>query len=283
MHVAINYIVMTSIIVIGIVALSLINFFISIHPPKFTTPLTPKNFNLDYEDISFETRDNLTIKGWFIPNNNTDKTIIIAHGYPFDKGNIMQATYFLADHFNLLYFDFRYFGESQGKYTSVGYHEKKDFLAAVEYLKSRNITDVGAFGFSLGAATIIMANSLDVKAIVADSSFAEIDRMIKRNYFIFPSFTKMPFVWLTKLYTLLFLKIKTSEISPLKEISKINIPILIIHAKQDSQIPVDNSKLLYEASNKNITELWILDGEHGTSITNPDYKKKIIEFFNNNL
>lgn len=263
--------------------LSLINFYVSIHPPRYITPLNPGNFDINYENVSFTTSDGVLIKGWFIPNNNTDKIIIITHGYPFDKGNIMQATYFLADHFNLLYFDFRYFGESQGSYTTVGYHEKKDFLAAVDYLKRRNITNIGALGFSLGAATIIMANSPDVKAIVADSSYADIDGMIKRNYAIFPLFTKMPFVWLTKLYAYLFLKIKISEMSPLKEISKIKIPILLIHAKQDSQIPLENSKLLYEASNKNTTELWLLEGGHGTSIAYPGYEKKIINFFEKNL
>ena len=278
-----NYLNIVLIILAGIFLLSLLNFYISIRPPKYIIPLNPANFNLRYENISFGTSDDILIKGWFIPNNNTNKTIIITHGYPFDKGNIMQATYFLANHFNLLYFDFRYFGESQGKYTSIGYHEKKDFLAAIEYLKNRNLTDIGAYGFSLGAATILIANSPDINAIVADSSFSEIDRMIKRNYFIFPSFTKMPFVWLTKLYAYIFLGIKTSEISPLNEITKINVPILLIHAKQDSQIPVENSEILYKASNKSITELWLLDGEHGTTIADAEYKKKIIDFFKKNL
>ncbi len=278
-----NYLIIILIILGFILLLSLLNFFISIHPPRYITPITPKDLGLEYKPVSFITEDNILIKGWFIPNNKTDKVIIVTHGYPFDKGNIMQATYFLAENFNLLYFDFRYFGESQGKYTSVGYHEKKDLEAAVSFMKEKNFNKIGALGFSLGAATILMTNSPDIKAIVADSSYADIDKMMKRSYFIFPSFTKMPFVWLTKIYTFLFLRIRTSQISPLKEIPKINVPVLLIHGEQDSQIPVENSKILYELSNKNSTQLWLIPGDHGTSIQHPEYQEKIIQFFEKNL
>lgn len=278
-----NYLIIILIVLGFIIFLSFVNFLLSIHPPRYTTTITPKDLGLEYELISFTTEDNLILKGWLIPNNSTKKVLIITHGYPFDKGNIMQATHFLSPHFNLLYFDFRYFGESQGKYTSVGYHEKRDLKAAVSFLKEKNFTKIGTLGFSLGAATILMTNSPDIKAIVADSSYADIDKMIKRTYFIFPSITKMPFVWLTKLYTFIFLRIKTSQISPLKEIHNIKTPILLIHATEDTQIPVENSKLLYETSNKNTTQLWLIPGDHGTSIAHPEYQEKIIQFFEKNL
>ena len=210
----------------------------------------------------------------------------MCHGYPFDKNNILTATYFLAEKFNLLLFDFRYFGESQGKFTTLGYKEKEDFLAAVNYLKTRNLTKTGALGFSLGAATIIMANSQDIKAIVADSSYATIDKMIQRTYFIFPSFTKMPFVFLTKLYAKIFLDLNSKDISPLNEISKIKVPILLIHGEKDSQISVENSKILYETSNKNKTELWLVPkADHGYAhyLYPEEYEQKLIGFFENNL
>lgn len=193
------------IVVLAILIISLLNFYMTVHPTRFKTGIIPDEVNLKYENISFKTSDNLIIKGWFIhAESKTDKTIIVCHGYPFDKNNILQAVYFLAEKYNLLLFDFRYFGESQGKYTTVGYNEKKDFFAAVEYLKERNIEKIGAMGFSLGAATILTSNSEDVKAIVADSSYADVNKMIERTYFIFPGFTKWPFVFLTRLYARIF-------------------------------------------------------------------------------
>ncbi|MBL7117014.1 MAG: prolyl oligopeptidase family serine peptidase [Nanoarchaeota archaeon] len=256
-------------------------------PVKFKTGVTPGQLGLEYENISFKTEDGITIKGWFIPaKKKTDKSVIVAHGYPFDKNNILGATYFLAEKYNLLLFDFRYFGESAGWYTTVGYNEKKDFLAAIDWLKKRNLTKTGAMGFSLGAATILMANSDDVKAIVSDSSYANIDMMIKRTYFIFPGITKLPFVWLTKLYARMLFGLSTKEVSPLNEISKIKAPVLLIHGDKDSQIPVENTKKLYEGSNKKNTELWIVpDADHGYALNlyPKEYEERIFNFFEKNI
>ncbi|MEK6922649.1 MAG: alpha/beta fold hydrolase [Nanoarchaeota archaeon] len=279
------YIKIILILLVIIIIFSFLNFYISIHPPKFKTNLAPTAYSLDYEEITLKTTDGLKLKGWFIPKK-TDKAIIITHGYPFDKNNILGGTHFLAKKYNLLLFDFRYFGESEGKYTTVGYHETKDFLAAVQYLKDKNFTRIGAIGFSLGAATSLMANSPDVKAIVADSSYATIDKMIERSYFIFPGILKLPFVWLTKLYSYILLGISTNEISPLKQVPNIKSPILFIHGEKDTQIPVENTKLLYEASNKNKTILWLIPNvDHGAAhFYNPEeYEKKVIDFFEDNL
>ncbi len=282
-----SYIKIFLVISVIIIAISLLNFYLAVHPTRFKTGITPDKVNLKYENISFKTSDNILIKGWFIHSKNkTDKTIIVCHGYPFDKNNILQGVYFLAERFNLLLFDFRYFGESQGKYTTLGFKEKKDFLAAVDYLKSRNIAKIGALGFSLGAATIIMANSEDVKAIVADSSYANIDKMVERTYFIFPGFTKLPFVFLTKLYAGIFLGMETKDIAPVNDIPEIKVPVLLIHGEKDSQIPVENSKILYEASNKNKTELWIVpEADHGYAhYLYPEiYEQKLFEVFEKNL
>lgn len=270
-------------IILSVLIISLINLSASLFPMKYRSKTTPKDFNLDYEEVSFRTKDGINLKGWFIPNKKTNKAIIISHGYIYDKGAVIQMTNFLAKYFNLLYFDFRYFGESQGNYTSIGYHEKKDFQASIEYLKNRKMKNIGALGFSFGAATILMTNSPDIKALIADSSYSDINNIIKQDYFIFPSFTKMPFVWLTKFYAYLFFGIRASKMSPLKDIQKINIPILLIHGEQDSIIRKNDGKLLYEASNKDKTELWIRNGDHKTNILDDGYKKNVIEFFKNNL
>lgn len=273
--------------IVIVLLISLLNFYIAVHPARFKTGITPDKVNLKYENISFKTSDDILIKGWFIHSKNkTDKTIIVCHGYPFDKNNILQGVYFLAERFNLLLFDFRYFGESQGKYTTLGFKEKEDFLAAVDYLKSRSLTKIGALGFSLGAATIIMANSKDVKAIAADSSYANIDKMVERTYSIFPGFTKLPFVFLTKLYAGIFLGMETKDIAPVNDISGIKVPVLLIHGEKDSQIPVENSKILYEESNKNKTEFWIVpEANHGYAhYLHPKiYEQKLFEFFEKNL
>ncbi len=270
-----------------IIVLSLANFFLSIFPPKFKTKITPFNYNLQYENVTFTTSDGLKLKGWFIPNKKSDAVIIVGHGYPFDKANILQATYFLADGYNLLLFDFRYFGESEGRYSTGGAKESKDILAAIEFLKKeKDFTEIGAIGFSMGGAAILMSESKDLKAVVIDSTYANADLLFERLYVMFPGILKLPFVWLTKFYALLFLRIDSNEISPVNSIQQMKAHILLIHGEKDSQIPVENAKLLYENSNKEITEIWIVPGaDHGMAFAlyEDEYKKGVLEFFDKNL
>ena len=281
------YIKIIIIITVIIFLFSFLTFLLYIKPIKFHTNLTPDDFNLEYENISFKTKDGLTLRGWFIPTNSSNysnATIIIGHGFPFDKNNVLPVTKFLNKHYNLLYYDFRYFGESDGKITTLVYKEQDDMLQAINYLKKRNISSIGILGFSLSAATSLLINSEDINAIVADSSFSSMNEVMKKVFFIFPSITKYPFIWSTSLYARIFLGMKISELSPEEHVKSINTPILFIHGTKDSQIPVEQSKILHK--NAPNSQLWLVQGaDHGMSYSNnpEEYKKRVMEFFDKHL
>ena len=157
-------------------------------------------------------------------------------------------------------------------------------LGAIKYLeKEKNITKVGLYGFSLGGAVALMTNHENVKAIATDSAYAELSHMVQHMYKIF-FVLKYPLAYLTKLYGILFLKINIDDASPVENIENIKIPILLIHAEKDSQIPVNEAYLLHDANKK--AELWIVENaEHGiTHSINPEkYEKKVIGFFKENV
>ncbi len=270
-------------VLVFILVLSFVNFLLSIFPPKFKTELNPDSYNMRYEDIQFTTADNMRLAGWLVIANKSKPTIVVGHGYPFDKANILSLAAFLHPHYNLFLFDFRSFGESQGKMTTVGYKEQEDVKAAVKYLTSRKDLKqtFGAIGFSLGAASIIMAHPKELTAIVADSSYATIDKMIERSYwFLGP--LKLPLVWLTQLYAKLFMGIDTADVQPMKSIKNVRAQVLLIHGASDWQISSENSELIYANSNKNRTELWLVAGAgHGYSYAqDPEaYEQKVLAFF----
>lgn len=76
-------------------------FYISVCPRRFISGINPSNFGLKYEEVNFRTRDGLILKGWFIPKEGKKTTIIVCHGYPFDKGNILSSSLFLHKEYNL--------------------------------------------------------------------------------------------------------------------------------------------------------------------------------------
>lgn len=291
--------------VLGIVLLlPLLNFLLGIHPPRFKTNDDPKRYGLDYEEVSFQTEDGLTLRGWFIsaasdslepggPGEmmawNTCATIMVGHGYPFDKANILRHALFLHPRFNLLLFDFRYFGESEGAYTTAGLLETRDVEAAVEYLKDRSEVDparIGAMGFSMSAAAFFLTRHPDIQAIVADSPYASLEGVIARQFFFLPGFTKWPFVALTKLYAKLFLGLDIRDAAPAEAVREVSSPLLIIHGDADSQIPTYHSREIYANANPDTSELWIVHGaDHGFAhgLEGHRYEVRVQRFFERNL
>src|SRR3989338_2543502 len=267
-------------IALWLIIFSLLIFYMSIHPQKIITNLAPSDFGLNYEEVLFNSADGIKLSGWFIPHNKTKSTIIVMHGYPADKANLLGIAEFLAKDFNVFLFDFRSFGKSEGKYTTAGYLERNDLLGAIEYLqKEKNITKIGLYGFSLGGAVALMTNHENVKAIVTDSAYAKLSHMVQHMYRIF-FVLKYPLAYLTKLYGMLFLRINLDDASPVDNIKNIKMPILLIHAEKDSQIPISEAYLLHDANKK--AELWIVENaEHGMthSIDPKKYEKRVLEFF----
>lgn len=263
---------------------SLWGFYTSIRPPKIISMVTPADLGLDFEHVSFKTADGITLSGWFIPSQTEQaKTIILLHGYPADKGDILPALSFLNKKYNLFLFDFRYLGQSGGTYSTAGARETADLLAAIAYLKSRGINEVGVWGFSMGGAVTLMTapHAPEIRAIVSESSYARLDLMVPELYRL--PILKYPLGWLTEFWAKGFLNINTRDISPMASAQKLMIPTLLIHSKNDNVIPFENALLLQDAlKNNGRAEFWFEDDlSHGQ--LGERYQQRIEDFFRRNL
>lgn len=258
--------------------------YISVRPPKIISKVTPKDLGLNYEEVSFITKDKLTLSGWFIPSQiNPAKTIILLHGYPADKGNILPVLSFLNETYNLFLFDFRYLGRSEGKYSTAGAKETEDLLAAIRFLKSRGIEEVGVWGFSMGGAVALMATSKapEVKVIVSESSYASLDLMALELYRI--PILRYPMGYLTWLWAKIFLGIDIEKISPVESAKDLTIPVLVVHSTNDNVIPFSHALLIKKALRNNPrAEFWFSENLfHGQ--LSEEYQKRIGDFFKRNL
>lgn len=273
-----------------LILFSLYGFWVAIHPPRYITNLTPKDLGWEFEEVKLTTSDGVKLSAWLVPFDSaqgkpSDKVIILLHGYPADKANLLQWAEFLHNDFNLLFLDFRYFGDSGGSLTTIGYKEQDDLQAAIDYLKNKGLTKIGAMGFSLGGTVAILRGQV-IKAIVSDSAFANIDLM---GYEFYKPLwiIKYPLTALTKLWAQIFLGINANEVSPERAASNIKIPILVIHSKKDQTIPFENAERLQKALAKNSkAEFFFLEqGTHGFLPANirAEYEKRALEFFKKNL
>ncbi len=259
---------------------SLWGFYISIRPPRIVSSLTPKNLQLDYENVWFKTSDGLTLSGWFVPSKTaTKKTLILLHGYPADKGDILPALSFLHKDYNLFLFDFRYLGESEGKYSTAGAKEVNDLLAAIQILKTKGIEEVGVWGFSMGGAVALMSikKAPEIKAVVSESSYASLAQMAPELFKI--PLLRYPIAYLIGLWAKIFLGIDLRNISPVKAVQNTTIPILLIHSSTDAVIPFSHARLLQKALEDNPrAEFWFHTGlAHGQ--LDSEYQKRLGDFF----
>lgn len=276
------FIVLAIIVFFGVASLAA--FWSYIHPPKIISATMPEDFGLEYEDISFRTADNITLRGWFIasPNENA-KTIIVLHGWPADKGNILPFATPLHPQYNLLLFDFRALGKSEGRYSTIGAKETQDLKAALSYLESRGIKEAGIWGFSMGGAVAFMVAADDprIQAIASDSSYARLDWMAAEA-FALPGL-RHPLAFATRLWGMLFFRIDAAHVSPVEAARQLDIPVLLIHSRQDNVIPFSHALALQEALQSNRqAEFWFREtGLHGQ--IGEEYLQKLRAFFEKSL
>lgn len=224
------------------------------HPERKSVDQTPGEVGLAYEDVSFRSRDGLNLRGWLISAPENRKTIIFAHGYrknrlQEDLPALPLARTLVAEGYNVLMFDFRNCGESEGNVTSVGQFEVLDLLGAVDLVKSRPELDqdIVLFGFSMGAATSILAGAREsaVAAVIADAPFADLKSYLTKNLSVWTKLPAFPFNQAFLMVVPPITGLKAETVSPLREVSGLGgRPLLLIHGEADTDIPIENSELL---------------------------------------
>lgn len=271
----------------AVLLLSVVSLLLAVHPPRFRSTLTPADLGWRYEPVRVTTQDGLELAAWYIPGeaSHPEEAVIVLHGYPFDKGNVLSVTAFLHRRYDLLLFDFRSFGESQGRVTTLGARETYDLQAALAYLRDqRGKRRVGLYGFSLGASVALMAapKSSLVRAVVADSAFSTLEGMAKDNYRLF-WVLQHPMAWLTLTLARVYPRVDPWEVSPLEAVRGWDGPVLLIHGTADSQIGVHHARELERALYANPkAQVWLVEGaDHGQAVARfqEAYQEKVLSFF----
>jgi pimeloyl-ACP methyl ester carboxylesterase len=257
----------------------------SVRPQKVVTPRTPTDFGLDYEDATLKTADGLALAAWYVPAKQpTDASMLVLHGYPADKGDILPRAAFLAERYNLLLVDFRYFGKSAGSYTSVGPKEVEDALAGIAYLKAKGNVHVGVYGFSMGAAVALMTldRTADVTAVVAEAPYANL-RLVSEEPYRFLGPLRTLCAWFTAKAATAFMHVDVERVSPERAAERTKVPVLLVHSREDKVIPFRHAEILQDALKGDPgAEFWFPEGQsHGQP--SEEFSKRSLEFLAKHL
>jgi len=285
------------ILVLGLLAIFFTCLLLALnsHPPRHSVENPPSRYGLNFSEVSFPSRDGVKLNGWFLTGTSGQKgealqrpAVVICHGLGASKSDFtVLASNLVQAGFHVLLFDFRAHGESEGFRTSFGYLEQRDLEGAIRFLKQHPAVypeRVGAYGFSMGAAVVILtaARNKDIKAVVSDSAFSSLEDQIVRIVTSFYHLPSIPFYSLAHgIYDLYFWTC-LKAVSPIDAVSKLSPrPILLIAGQSDDRMTATDAHRLYEAAVQP-KELWVVHrAGHGETLAaaGETYPERVADFF----
>lgn len=189
----------------------------------------------DIEEVTFPTRDGLTLDAWLVPaiGGSDGSVVVMFHGNGGNRADRMPiAERISAAGYAVLLVDYRGYGGNPGSPSEEGLLE--DARAAIEYVSARPDVDsdrIVYFGESLGAAVAIGAAVESPPAgLILRSPFTSLGDVAAVHYPYLPA--------------RLLLR---DQYRSIDRIVGIDVPVLVIAGSGDTIIPISQSREIYEA------------------------------------
>jgi len=238
--------------------------------PSRALEASPADVGLAYETVRLTAGDGARLHAWFVPAPTARGTLLFSHG---NAGNIAHRldsiSLFHSLGLNVLIFDYRGYGESEGKPSEKGTY--LDVQAAWDYLlEERRVPpeEIIIFGRSLGAAVAAeLAGQHPSAGVILESAFTSVPDMAASLYPWLP-------VRLLSRY----------RYNNLDKVERITSPLLVVHSREDDIIPYAHGEQLFVHANEP-KQFLELRGRHnnGYHVSRKIYVKTMQQFLEENL
>ncbi len=226
----------------------------AVHRPRLLpTPMTTVSAD-QIETIEFLSRDETTtLRGVFLKQPSARGTVIVCHGVGANHADIEDIHLVLFESgFQVLTFDFRGHGNSDGHTITYGLNERLDVLGAYDACLARTDVDpdrVFALGVSMGGASLAMAlpEMPRVRAAVLDSAFASLTAMVEHQFRFVPDSLRPLPTQIARGFGWLEIGTDINSLTPATRLKQLDLPVLIIHGEDDHIVPVDHARQLHAA------------------------------------
>lgn len=245
-------------------------------------------YDLPKKSVSFSTKDKKKIAGWYIPVQNPKAVVILVHGRTQENGGkplmLGHAQYLYKAGYSTLLIDLRGVGESDGDRVYLGIHEWQDIEAAYDYLKSleeNRDKKIGYLGISMGATTSIVSAGLTDKGdfLVASVPYAGINEILTFRINKEGTASRIMIPFITPVSMLEFGH-NYKKFTAKNQISNVNVPILLVSAKNDDSVSPKDALFLFDNANEPKV-LWKTNTGHDVFAEEPEeFKEKVLEFLN---
>lgn len=251
---------------------------------------TPKNYDLPYEKVTYNSDADKEIVGWFVPSKSATECIILSPGKGSTKWNVLKYVPFLhKEGYNVFLYDARGRGESEGERWGFGYFQSRDIIHGVDFLSGEyGLEEFGVLGRSAGATASLLAagDHPKIDAVVSDSGFASI-KMASMSY---GGYQNNPlFQAVFPLYTFgakLSLGVDVNSRTNLKKhVNDGEYAAFFIHGTEDEVILPQNSEVLFDKKTGD-KRIWLPEGVghvEAYDVYPDEYASKVSDFFAEHL
>ena len=244
-----------------------------VRPRRTLINLDPGDLGYGFEEAHLRAGNGLLLSSFYVPATvPAIGNLLILHGKDSAKEAYLEYLPQLLPYgYNVLLYDARAHGRSGGKVTTFGYHEWRDVLEAVRYLKHLAPgLPTGVFGHSMGGAVALQAMSRtgEIDYGIIESAFAhlgDITHVYACREVGLPLPRSFTDVLLDRAERIA--DFRHREVDPERAAVSVWQPVLIVHGDQDRSIDVDNGRRLYAALASTDKELYVVPGAGHDDIT----------------
>jgi len=144
---------------------------------------------IDVEEVRFPTVDGLALTGWLLRGRRDYPVILLGHDHGASKSSLVHLAVALGkEGFNLLLFDFRGHGTSGGGRSTLGLNEKRDVLAAADFVATLDdvaADKMGVYGAGMGAhaAALAALDRPELEVLVLDGLYPDVSYPLSRSVY----------------------------------------------------------------------------------------------------
>ncbi len=256
----------------------------ALHPLHTVPKRTPAALGLAFEDIRLRSADGVELAAWLVPYPDARGTLVFCHGHGRNRGHVAGLLTMLQDmKLNVLAFDFRGHGASDGHTSTFGREEVDDLEAAVAYVEQRFPgRPVLLAGVSLGAAVSLQAlpRLPQVRGLWSEGAFARLRHAVNREFAALPDCLRNPLVRTNYLFGWLDCGLWAPAVNPIDRLEGVRVPVFFCHAREDELVPFSDGQALYDTY-AGPKERWWVDGATHYNVRQQnaeEYKRRMKEF-----
>jgi len=228
--------------------------------------------------------DGLLLRTWTRRGSDARPAVVIVHGLGDSlESYVDRADVFARRGHTVLLLDLRAHGASEGRYTTLGGHEREDVRAAMDALRREGRAGAGLvlMGHSMGAVAALRAavGQPGVRAVVVEAPYDNYRANVFHHAWLLYRLPRwVPIIPITIAIAEWRAGFRAEDVDAVQASASFGAPLLAIADGADTRMPEAVVRRVAEA-HAGPHQVWVAPGaEHVGAVLHPDYWRVVLGF-----